>query len=110
MSIGRRAVAAVISLVIVAASWVLGLGAFLWTFAATDFRWIAFAVSVLVAGSRAWRFSCRSSFGGAGDDEARRARPRRCPGRRRLAARPLSYRSRVVSSPIPAALPFGPGR
>ena len=49
MSIGRRAVAAVISLVIVAASWVLGLGAFLWTFAATDFRWIAFAVSVLVA-------------------------------------------------------------
>jgi hypothetical protein len=49
MSIGRRAVATVISLVIVAASWVLGLGAFLWTFAATDFRWIAFAVSVLVA-------------------------------------------------------------
>jgi len=49
MSIDRRAVAAVISLVIVAASWVLGLGAFLWTFAATDFRWIAFAVSVLVA-------------------------------------------------------------
>ena len=49
MSIDRRAVAAVISLVIVAASWVLGLGAFLWTFAATDFRWIASAVSVLVA-------------------------------------------------------------
>ena len=49
MSMGRRAVAAVISLVIVAASWLLGLGGFLWTFAATDFRWIAFAVSVLVA-------------------------------------------------------------
>jgi hypothetical protein len=49
MSIGRRAVAAVISVVIVAASWVLGLGVFLGTFAATDFRWIASAVSVLVA-------------------------------------------------------------
>jgi hypothetical protein len=49
MLLGRRVVAAAISLVILAASWELGLGVFLWTCAATDSRWIAFAVSVLLA-------------------------------------------------------------
>jgi hypothetical protein len=58
MSVARRIVAAMISLIILAASIVLGLGVLLWTFAATDLlwtfaatdsRWIASAVSVLVA-------------------------------------------------------------
>jgi hypothetical protein len=49
MLLGRRVVAAAISLVLLAVPWVLGLGAFLWTFAATDSRWMAFAVSVLLA-------------------------------------------------------------
>ena len=85
MSIGRRAVAAVISLVIVAASWVLGLGAFLWTFAATDFRWIAFAVSVLVAWIACmaiqlpfiWRRASAAQHLPLAKRRERRARPRR---------------------------------
>jgi hypothetical protein len=47
--LGRRVVAAAISLVILATPWVLGLGVFLWTFAVTDSRSMAFAVSVLLA-------------------------------------------------------------